>query len=91
MEELYMGHTAEAMPRLSPSKALQKRTHQKFDTITAMRGMIVPTTPITRSAYAQNDREKLTARMSHFFEIQTPKGDPNIAITRIVEVNRPYP
>ena len=91
MEELYMGHTAEAMPRLSPSKALQKSTHQKFDTITAMRGMIVPTTPITRSAYTQNDREKLTARMSHFFEIQTPKGDPNIAITRIVEVNRPYP
>ena len=89
MEELYIGHTAEAKPRLSPSSALQESTHQKFDTRTATMGIIVPTTPMIRSAYTRSDGKRLTARMSHFFEIQTPRGDPIVAITRIVEVNRP--
>ena len=88
MEELYMGHTAEAKPRLRPSSALQKRTHQKFDTRMATIGIIVATTPITRRAYVRSDRKQLTTRMSHFFEIQTPRGEPIVAITRIVEVNR---
>lgn len=89
MEELYMGHTAEAKPMLSPSSALQESTHQKFDTRTVIMGTTVPTTPMIRSAYAQTNETERTTRMSHFFDIQTPRGDPIVAITRIVEVKRP--
>lgn len=83
-----MGQTAEAKPIARPNNALIVRTYQKLETRTARMGKTIPMMDITIKDYSLFTLNR-TVLIPHLFEIQTPKGEPIVAKTRIVDVNNP--
>lgn len=87
---LYMGHTAEEKPSARPSRPRIRRTYQKFATRIARSGKTIPMMAMICRDYASTSRPAQTVFIPHLFEIHTPRGDPIVANTKMVEVNKPY-